>query len=49
MTNNSFPGHRIYPTDVAVFDQIEQVALAIRELHDAMTAMRPEYRWLGRA
>jgi hypothetical protein len=51
MTNdpnyNPFPGHRIYPTDVAVFDQIEQVALAIQQLHDAMTVTKPEYRWLA--
>jgi hypothetical protein len=47
MTNNPFPGHRIYPTDAAVFAQIEQVALAIQQLHDAMTATKPEYRWLA--
>jgi hypothetical protein len=51
MTNdpnyNPFPGHRIYPTDVAVFDQIEQVALAIQQLHDAMNVTKPEYRWLA--
>jgi hypothetical protein len=51
MTNdpnyNPFPGHRIYPTDVAVFDQIEQVALAIQQLHDAMTATSATHRWLA--
>ena len=42
-----FPGHRTYPTDAAVFEQLEAVATAVAQLHDAMTAMRPEYRWLG--
>jgi hypothetical protein len=46
MTNH-FPGHRTYPTDAAVFEQLEAVALAVAQLHDAMTVMKPEYRWLA--
>jgi hypothetical protein len=42
-----FPGHRFYPTDAAVFEQLEAVAVAVAQLHDAMTAMKPEYRFLA--
>ena len=44
---NPFPGHRTYPTDAAVFEQLEAVAMAVAQLHDAMTVMKPEYRWLA--
>jgi hypothetical protein len=47
MTNNPFPGHRTYPTDAAVFEQLEAVAMAVAQLHDAMTVMKPEYRFLA--
>ena len=47
MTDNPFAGHRTYPTDAAVFEQLEAVALAVAQLHEAMTAMKPEYRWLA--
>jgi hypothetical protein len=33
--------------DATVFDQIEQVGKAVLELHAAMTAANPEYRWLA--
>jgi hypothetical protein len=42
-----FPGHRPRPVDVAVFDQIEQVAKAVLELHAAMSQASREYRWLA--
>ena len=47
MTNNPFPGHRTYPTDVAVFEQHRGGGVGGPQLHDAMTAMKPEYRWLA--
>ena len=47
MTSNLFPGHRTYPTDAAVFEQLEAVAMALQQLHDAMTVTKPEYRWLA--
>jgi hypothetical protein len=33
--------------DVAAFDQIEQVAKAVLELHAAMSQASPECRWLA--
>ena len=42
-----FPGYHTRPVDVAVFEQIEQVAKAVLELHSAMSQASPEYRWLA--
>jgi hypothetical protein len=30
-TNNAFPSHRVYPVDVALFEQIEAVAMLVVE------------------
>jgi hypothetical protein len=43
---NPFPGHRPRPVSVDTLDGIEAVAVAIRDLHDAMTKLSPLYRVL---
>jgi hypothetical protein len=45
--NNPFPGHHPRPVSVDTLDGIEAVAMAIQELHDAMTARSPTHRWLA--
>ena len=45
--NNPFPGHHPRPVSVDTLDGIEAVAMAIQELHDAMTATSPTHRWLA--
>ena len=46
MTNH-FPGHHPRPVSVDTFDGIESVALALQQLHDAMTATSETHRWLA--
>jgi hypothetical protein len=45
--NPPFPNHRTYPVSVDTLDGIETVAMAIRELHDAMTKLPSIYRVLS--
>jgi hypothetical protein len=45
--NDPFPGHHPRPVSVDTLDGIEQVAMAILELHDAMNATSPTHRWLA--
>jgi hypothetical protein len=45
--NDPFPGHHPRPVSVDTLDGIEAVALAIQQLHEAMTAMKSEYRFLA--
>jgi hypothetical protein len=47
MIDNPFPGHRISPVSVDTLDGIEAVAVAIQQLHEAMTATSPTHRWLA--
>jgi hypothetical protein len=47
MTNNPFPGHHPRPVSVDTLNGIEQVALAIQQLHDAMSTVSPTHRWLA--
>ena len=45
--NDPFPGHHPRPVSVDTLDGIEQVALAIQQLHDAMANVSPTHRWLA--
>lgn len=47
MTNNPFPGFYPRPVSVDTLDGIESVALAIQQLHEAMTATSATHRWLA--
>jgi hypothetical protein len=47
MTNDTFPGYHPRPVSVDTLDGIEAVAMAILELHEAMTATSPTHRWVA--
>jgi hypothetical protein len=54
MTTNSarharevFPNHPPRPVDASVFDQIEQVAVAVVNLRDTLNALAAPYRFLA--
>jgi hypothetical protein len=45
--NDPFPGHHPRPVSVETLDGIEHVAMAIQQLHEAMTATSATHRWLA--
>jgi hypothetical protein len=47
MTDNPFAGHHPRPVSVDTLDGIEAVALAIQQLHGAMTATSETHRFLA--
>jgi hypothetical protein len=45
--NDPFPGHHPRPVSVDTLNGIEAVAMAIQQLHDAMSTVSPTHRWLA--
>jgi hypothetical protein len=45
--SDPFPGYHPRPVSVDTLDGIEAVAMAIQQLHEAMTATSAAHRWLA--